>query len=46
MTPRDGLVDFLGNASYNSHDYCVGYAWTEIDVPGRELRARSAATTA
>lgn len=33
MTPRDGLVDFLGNASYNSHDYCVGYAWTEIDVP-------------
>ncbi|MEY2880613.1 MAG: hypothetical protein RLZZ15_2993 [Verrucomicrobiota bacterium] len=29
----DGLVDFLGGASSSSHDYCVGYAWTEVEVP-------------
>ncbi len=28
-----GLVDFLGNGSVGSLDYCVGYAWTEIEVP-------------
>jgi hypothetical protein len=31
IVPVDGLVDFatgMGNC-----DYCVGYAWTEIDVP-------------
>ncbi|MBL9200241.1 MAG: hypothetical protein JNL39_07020 [Opitutaceae bacterium] len=33
MTPHDGLVDFLGSAAYNSHDYCVGYAWAEVEVP-------------
>ncbi|MBL9190176.1 MAG: hypothetical protein JNK23_22030 [Opitutaceae bacterium] len=33
VKPQDGLVDFLGGASYNSHDYCVGYAWTEVEVP-------------
>ncbi|MDP3069284.1 MAG: hypothetical protein Q8N18_03300 [Opitutaceae bacterium] len=32
MKPQDGLIDFLGGASYNSHDYCVGYAWTEVEV--------------
>jgi hypothetical protein len=33
MKPYDGLVDFLGSADYNSHNYCVGYAWTEVEVP-------------
>jgi hypothetical protein len=33
MKAQDGLVDFLGSADYNSHDYCVGYAWTEVEVP-------------
>jgi hypothetical protein len=33
ITPTNGLVDFLGNASVGSLDYCVGYAWTEIEVP-------------
>lgn len=32
MTPSSGLVDFLGSARVGSLDYCVGYAWTEIDV--------------
>lgn len=32
MKAQDGLVDFLGSADYNSHDYCVGYAWTEVEV--------------
>jgi hypothetical protein len=30
----DGLVDFLGGAGYNSHDFCIGYAWTEVEVAG------------
>ncbi len=34
MVPRDGgLVDFLDGASPGSFDYCIGYAWTEIEVP-------------
>ena len=34
VTPeRSGLVDFIGNASVGSLDYCVGYAWTEVEVP-------------
>ncbi|MBI5770773.1 MAG: hypothetical protein HZA93_23550 [Verrucomicrobia bacterium] len=32
MKPRDGLVDFLGSGDYNSLNYCVGYAWTEVEV--------------
>ncbi len=28
-----GLVDFLDGARTGSYDYCIGYAWTEIDVP-------------
>jgi hypothetical protein len=31
MTPYYGLVDFLGNSS--NLDYCIGYAWTEVEVP-------------
>lgn len=31
MNPYYGLVDFLGNA--NNLDYCIGYAWTEVEVP-------------
>lgn len=33
VTPYDGLVDFMGNSSVGSLDYCVGYAWTEVEVP-------------
>ncbi len=33
VTPSSGLVDFLGTSRVGSLDYCVGYAWTEIDVP-------------
>jgi hypothetical protein len=33
MKPQNGLVDFLGSADYDSHNYCVGYAWTEVEVP-------------
>ncbi len=33
MKPRDGLVDFLGSTDYNSLNYCVGYAWAEVEVP-------------
>ena len=34
VTPETGgLVDFLGSASVGSLDYCVGYAWTEVEVP-------------
>jgi len=29
---EDGRVDFLGSAEYNSHNYCIGYAWTEFEV--------------
>lgn len=29
---EDGLVDFMGGASSGDLDYCIGYAWTEIDV--------------
>jgi hypothetical protein len=32
MKAQDGLVDFLGSADYDSHNYCVGYAWTEVEV--------------
>jgi len=32
LTPeRGGLVDFLGSA--DNLDYCIGYAWTEVEVP-------------
>ncbi|WP_414662322.1 PA14 domain-containing protein [Horticoccus sp. 23ND18S-11] len=31
VTPNNGLVDFLGNAG--NLDFCVGYAWTEFEVP-------------
>ena len=33
VKPVNGLVDFLGNASPGDLDYCVGYAWTEIEAP-------------
>ncbi|MDO8544440.1 MAG: hypothetical protein Q7S40_28710 [Opitutaceae bacterium] len=33
LTADHGRVDFLEGASYNSHDYCIGYAWTEFDSP-------------
>ena len=33
LKPVDGLVDFMENASIGSLDYCVGYAWTEFEVP-------------
>jgi hypothetical protein len=32
MTPADGRVDFLEGASLSSFDYCIGYAWTEVEV--------------
>ncbi len=32
MNPDDGLVDFMDGASNGDLDYCVGYAWTEIEV--------------
>jgi hypothetical protein len=32
VTPESGgLVDFLGSA--DNLDYCIGYAWTEVEVP-------------
>lgn len=33
VKPEDGRVDFLGSGRYGSLDYCVGYAWTEVEVP-------------
>ncbi len=33
MTPEDGLVDLLGNSNIGSYDYCIGYAWAEVEVP-------------
>lgn len=30
MRPDHGLVDFLGKA--RNLDYCIGYAWTEVEV--------------
>ena len=33
MRPEDGLVDFLDGASRGSHDFCVGYAWAEVESP-------------
>lgn len=33
VTPANGLVDFLGSATVGKLDYCVGYAWTEVEVP-------------
>ena len=33
MKPDHGLVDFLGSATVGKLDYCVGYAWTEVEVP-------------
>jgi hypothetical protein len=32
LTPEDGLVDFMDGASNGDLDYCIGYAWTEIEV--------------
>lgn len=32
LTPEDGLVDFMDGASHGDLDYCIGYAWTEIEV--------------
>jgi hypothetical protein len=32
LKPEDGLVDFLDGRSYGSLDYCVGYAWTEVEM--------------
>lgn len=33
VTPDHGVVDFLGGAGSGSHDYCIGYAWTEFESP-------------
>jgi hypothetical protein len=33
MAAVDGLVNLLGSAGYRSHDFCIGYAWTEFDAP-------------
>lgn len=33
VKPYDGLVDFMGGAANNSYNYCIGYAWTEIESP-------------
>ena len=33
VTPDHGLVDFLEGRESGTHDYCVGYAWTEFDSP-------------
>lgn len=33
VTPEDGLVNFLGSAERGTHDFCVGYAWTEVESP-------------
>lgn len=33
LVPRDGLVDFLEGSSPGDYDYCIGYAWTEVEVP-------------
>jgi hypothetical protein len=30
-TPEDGLVDFLSGAARGSYDFCVGYAWAEVE---------------
>jgi hypothetical protein len=33
LKPEDGLVDFLESRQSGSLDFCVGYAWTEIELP-------------
>ena len=32
LNAEDGLVDFMEGASNGDLDYCIGYAWTEIEV--------------
>lgn len=32
LKPDDGLVDFLENRQSGTLDYCVGYAWTEVEM--------------
>ena len=32
LNAEDGLVDFMDGASSGDLDYCIGYAWTEIEV--------------
>jgi hypothetical protein len=33
LKPEDGLVDFLEGKDPGSLDFCVGYAWTEVEAP-------------
>ena len=33
LKAEDGRVDFLEGAASGSHDYCIGYAWTEFESP-------------
>lgn len=33
LKAEDSRVDFLEGAAHGSHDYCIGYAWTEFDSP-------------
>ena len=32
LNAEEGLVDFMDGASHGDLDYCIGYAWTEIEV--------------
>ena len=33
LKPDDGLVDFLESRPSGALDFCVGYAWTEVEMP-------------
>jgi hypothetical protein len=33
MVSRDGRVDFMDGKEHGALDYCVGYAWTEVEAP-------------
>lgn len=33
LKAEDSRVDFLEGAAHGSHDYCIGYAWTEFESP-------------
>lgn len=32
MKPEDGRVDFMDGAAHDAYNYCVGYAWTVVEV--------------
>jgi hypothetical protein len=33
LAAEDSRVDFMQGDAKGSHDYCVGYAWTEFEMP-------------